>query len=122
MKRLIKKDGSAVNTLTPSRVKVGDGVSFYAGSDCYPCTIVDMTASGKTISFTMDKVTVTDGNYYDSSSIKWTSERVEPYTRTEYGVMQTNVKVARWNNSAREYRYQSRPLIRGRHYHMDPSK
>lgn len=44
--------------------KVGDGITFHAGSDCYPWTIIAVSPSGKKITVQRDKAVRTDDNGY----------------------------------------------------------
>lgn len=48
--------------------KVGMPATYSPYSDCYPCTVVEVSKSGKTITVQMDDYRVCAGSAYDGSA------------------------------------------------------
>ena len=49
--------------------KVGDGITMHAGSDSYPYTITEVSASGKNITVQRDSARRTDSNGYGGDQV-----------------------------------------------------
>lgn len=108
--------------LTPTNVRVGDGVTLCVGSDAYAGTVVWVSPSGKEFRWVHDTARQV-GDYYQAQ--RW---EYEPGVGTTWSEVSTheehsNACVARW--SVRQgngcFRSGGHPMIRGRHAHQDPS-
>lgn len=49
-------------------LKVGQPATYSPYTDCYPCTVVEVSKSGKTVKIQMDKWEVESGSGYDGSA------------------------------------------------------
>lgn len=65
-----------------TKPSVGDGITFHAGSDSYPYTIIEVSASGKKITVQRDRSVRTDSNDYSEEQV-W-ENTPDPEGRVEY--------------------------------------
>lgn len=107
--------------LRPETVEVGDGVTMTVGSDRYAGTVFEVSPSGKTFKFTLDKAKAAEGHDYYGSQ-KYEYEPVEPYDEpSEWGGRNTNVEVARWSEKSQCFkRGQYSRVFGGRNAYQDP--
>lgn len=92
-------------------VKVGDGATYGYGSDCYPATVVKVSASGKTVVVQDDHHTPTaDSNYFGNQSYT--------YSPNPNGATMT----ARWSEKRKCFVANgTRVHVGHRRYYQDPS-
>ena len=55
------------NTM-PIKPEIGMGATWNSGSDCYPCTIIAMSKSGKTVTLQDDECKVISGHQDDGTA------------------------------------------------------
>lgn len=97
--------------MSDSEIYIGMGGTICIGSDSYPCTVIDITPSGKT-------VTVQYDNYTWASGDPTIGSAEYRYSRDENGRTEKfrySKKYKRWKNSS------YRVYFGDRRYYQDPS-
>lgn len=91
--------------------KVGDGATLQIGSDSYPCTIIRISPSGKTLSLQRDSYRRTDSNGQSES-------QEYEFGRNPNG----EIFQARFSSKRERWESKGRPVsLNGRRAYFDPS-